>query len=1383
MRLQLLIQRHAFPPVHIIYTTGAGPASHTRSRDSTIADLLNDVNDIVPLESADGEWGLEDYAVEVAATADQSSLYECLHYQTCESVLREDDEVIIRALTSEDLRVRRLGGRHQITGDGRHLVDGIPFGKQWLRRTNRPGIVIPPRKKRRLLAEEPNSDDDEKVKQILPAESEEDYTGALVPFISDDEEEDEDDEEDEDFVEEEEPDQVTLREDFDDADAESDHDEEEAGDGLDDEVKVLLRDAEDIASAGGGAAARSVFERRLKRKRDIDDEGQPYEDDTFEGFSTPAKSPRKGIIDNDDKASADSDEDSMMADIATRQAEKRALNVVDDDEDLDEDEEDSDFNSLDSNTGEDRRAPTKDEKDEEPDTDSSSDVETSSSGSEADSMLDKLAMEQAKKRALNLVNASGSDLLEDSEADEDFSTPQAEEVAQQVVDGTSSSSSESDTSSESEEDSESDSELSESDSESEDDEEKGREGRKAVPDSLPAPLPTTKVSATDLQFNQSPATSAPGQGMARTHRNNDRVKKRKRLEALKMQGLLPANADFKALAEYDEQGQNQGAVDVDQAEAAVNEPEVERNVVAETIVDAEMTGPDETADITTHEVVDDKRVEDIGMTANLIVACSAEVPKTAPNKEAGTVTEPAPKRARLDLASSRRMLFSSLGLRTPKTPEAEQALREKLSKSIRPTKQVAGPINGVESSTGQPHALMEDEDSWKDKLVVSAVECEEYVGPMEPPPFPFKQGWTKPARDGNKKKRQSRDQSQYYQSRDEQDPTSNDQDFAPDVSTLGTDEETKPTPNTGTKAPETASTTPSGISLPTDFQTLPALTQENIRPGAVIAYQELHVDASTSWQPEISTYRVGDISHLDQDGTIHVKLDPSSLKPKLEVSTEDTEESKTYGFELEGEDKSQEDDGIREIQFSDMISAKLVKASSVEVPESSHVNGVGLRGGDASASSNGDHFAVIPESAEQDSTSQAPIQPQISVEDIATPRRNEISVIIKEAGFNSALDEQLLQPNMNSTQFRQSASASGEVDEGTTYTSRKRSPLLDFVPSEDQQSSVVDENDWHLHEEGPDANFDSEPPISSPYVHTQESVEYPHISQMALNSSGVVQTNTSSSHQDAQKLPLTPVVDLAFTISAQETSVSQAAENEVELETKSELVDEEESEDQGNASGEDEPDDDSEYQDSSAPLKSEVSQSQLLDAYEGISQEPRSQRDSSFLGGLGHDGHDSSYHDDDDDEDVDGNSDNNSDDLPSLRELTSSQQVRVQTRSISKKVSPPATRKSRRKSDRIKSSTPPSSPELPPSSQPEPKLSQSEEPRMSQIPIGSKIVDLTQSSDGSSPIKGDDGFYSTKTRTRAQVNGHRNSQGSAARKVSGLGTKRLLTTKKSRNYF
>jgi hypothetical protein len=53
-------------------------------------------------------------------------------------------------MTAEE-RARTLTGRHQISDDGRHLVDGIPFGRPYLRNPRRPAVRIPPRKRQRLI--------------------------------------------------------------------------------------------------------------------------------------------------------------------------------------------------------------------------------------------------------------------------------------------------------------------------------------------------------------------------------------------------------------------------------------------------------------------------------------------------------------------------------------------------------------------------------------------------------------------------------------------------------------------------------------------------------------------------------------------------------------------------------------------------------------------------------------------------------------------------------------------------------------------------------------------------------------------------------------------------------------------------------------------------------------------------------------------------------------------------------------------------------------------------------------------------------------------------------------------------------------------------------
>lgn len=60
----------------------------------------------------------------------------------------------IRPLQTSDLRFRKVSGRHQISADGKHLIDGVAFGRPFLKRTERPPVIIPPRKRRRITYDE-----------------------------------------------------------------------------------------------------------------------------------------------------------------------------------------------------------------------------------------------------------------------------------------------------------------------------------------------------------------------------------------------------------------------------------------------------------------------------------------------------------------------------------------------------------------------------------------------------------------------------------------------------------------------------------------------------------------------------------------------------------------------------------------------------------------------------------------------------------------------------------------------------------------------------------------------------------------------------------------------------------------------------------------------------------------------------------------------------------------------------------------------------------------------------------------------------------------------------------------------------------------------------
>ena len=57
----------------------------------------------------------------------------------------------IRPLQQADRRSLRISGRHQISADGRHLIDGVAFGRPFLKKTDRPPIRIPSIKRPRLV--------------------------------------------------------------------------------------------------------------------------------------------------------------------------------------------------------------------------------------------------------------------------------------------------------------------------------------------------------------------------------------------------------------------------------------------------------------------------------------------------------------------------------------------------------------------------------------------------------------------------------------------------------------------------------------------------------------------------------------------------------------------------------------------------------------------------------------------------------------------------------------------------------------------------------------------------------------------------------------------------------------------------------------------------------------------------------------------------------------------------------------------------------------------------------------------------------------------------------------------------------------------------------
>jgi len=119
----------------------------------------------------------------------------------------------IRPLQTSDLRVRKVSGRHQISEDGKHLIDGVAFGRPFLRKAARPAIRIPPRKRRWITYDEeddPDSVDIYDNRQVVVRARTENADTASSEHEDDEDEEEDLDQELEDLQEDVGVEQVTT---------------------------------------------------------------------------------------------------------------------------------------------------------------------------------------------------------------------------------------------------------------------------------------------------------------------------------------------------------------------------------------------------------------------------------------------------------------------------------------------------------------------------------------------------------------------------------------------------------------------------------------------------------------------------------------------------------------------------------------------------------------------------------------------------------------------------------------------------------------------------------------------------------------------------------------------------------------------------------------------------------------------------------------------------------------------------------------------------------------------------------------------------------------------------------------------------------------------
>ncbi|KAK5096322.1 hypothetical protein LTS08_007578 [Lithohypha guttulata] len=1234
MRLQITVHRHTLAPVRNVFNTNAQQLVAAGYKILTVSDLLSAVNYLIPIES--DHWGCEDYAVESRLNDNQSQFYEVFHWQSVDDVFKEDDEVVIRPLVRKEIKERRYNGRHQINQSGVHMIDGGPWGRGVIVR-NRPRVYIPPRggtDEQLAIAEtqeEENQDDQERESQLM-------ITNVLG---LDNDEEEADDEED-------------YEDDASNASTEDslEHEAEDEEDGL---------ETQDTIDVGGKILKEIVFDENGEKQ--LLEEKPPEQSPAgkkrkrvqiLDGHSKTVRAPeptkrRKIDIAEDDSSSRGPIPESQEAGLTNGTSSTIIVNGVGSEH---EDDSSSSSGSEDS------------------------DESDSSSEGSADVPVGNAHITTTTPAATVDTSSSGSDMSDTDSSD------------------SSSDSSDSDESSTSGESSSSGEEVVES----------------ALPETkdLKGPEHYTEQVQHEVAYveAQKPAEKQnvpPGKGSLKTQKNNIRKKQNKILSRLKAEGELPPGANFESLEAYLRRGDAtkfasaptkrtqeagteaeeimvNGTEDIAEEVAARREellrrlngnapqlPTVEQDVEITEVSGTNVSEQDPPAEPVSElaaaaPFLDEEPVQPEAVLAEPVIAAEPAAQEIA-------AEEPSLKRVRLDVASSRRMLFNALGVRNPKTPAAEQALREKLAKPVRQVKekeilqsQSTGPTPAAAPTAQHP-------ERWKSKLIIKAVECVQTYKKPEVPPFPFKHPWQvrkeKEEARQNRKQQQKHDNQSYRYEDQQLDPPEEQAREEDDDQDIELDYGDAPSQALTTSRTLTAETNNEEdiIPIPSDFDALYDFEPHDLVKGAVIAYKQLHLDEH--FQPGQSPYRVARI--LSNEGPrLRLRLAPQYRDSETAQYDEETGDRVYNKFEMPIDDEDEPDDGLREIAFDEMIQPKFVAPSDsagvVIAHSQSRSKGpqaeltihdqttTSLQGGDAENSGT----SRVEETQQQ----------------VSTPRRTEIEDIIKDAGFDSALDAQILRPLPEST-----VSNRGLPETSTEQAHAWRldadaitSPTHPFVPSAERESS---------------------PPSES----MVESVRYPNLSQLGLETPSV--PAQSSSHQDAQRMTPTPMPTV-------ETSALLDPVQEDELD----------------------PDiDTSKAIDLPASLPSEVPQTQYPESLPAptspIPDQAEVQARSSPFANL-----DASNSPlllspkPSDGESVDSNG------LPSLRALTSSQTQRRRQSSIFK-VKPEPIRRSPRvnKSTETLYSSDPESPPLAIKSSASQK-----QPRLSQIPEDKAIVDLTQSS-------------------------------------------------------
>jgi len=244
--------------------------------------------------------------------------------------------------------------------------------------------------------------------------------------------------------------------------------------------------------------------------------------------------------------------------------------------------------------------------------------------------------------------------------------------------------------------------------------------------------------------------------------------------------------------------------------------------------------------------------------------------------------------------------------------------------------------------------------------------------------------------------------------------------------------------------------------LPEDLSILPTFIDDDVKPGMVIAFKQLILSEATKWQPQMSTYRTAVVIRDSANGSLELRLAKRDRERSERYHDAETGE-RIYGkFDMPmGDDQDNEDDGFLEVTINEIIEPKVVQLApeSLSTPASLPVVEHNK------ASTGADDSTTLGHANSTEMSKPAITEPQepdekinghqdlhvgdydspsirggdLSADDpdemlplaVSEDTREEISVLIREAGFRTSIPSSVLRAQAQLPATPRSASEKG----------------------------------------------------------------------------------------------------------------------------------------------------------------------------------------------------------------------------------------------------------------------------------------------------------------------------------------------------------------------